>query len=1491
MSPLDRQYHDQLDAQPQGCGDAGELNGGHSPQPELQAWHQSGAADDLMSRSLLQVQQQEAWLQSQSGSTLLDPGSRQFSALNGWAAARDDGPSGDASKRLLLVVDTSSAGWQQHLDALGSQPPGADLLFLQPGASGLQQIADALAHSDYNQVDLLAGAPEGGSLQLGSDLIAPEALASVLPLGPGQAFELVPSVLEPAPTITALSGGATAIATTVLGDAVGLVDFARQSLQEAQARGRLDGAIAVAFDESNQAAVGQIVQAFLEAEQQPQIQWARFESSQVRGAYLGESNTILLSETLRSAPKKQLQAVLLEEIGHWLEGSSQLNGVDSAGDEGEIFAAQLFGNLTLEAAQVMGVSNDAARLLINGREQPVELSAALVGTNTAPQLAGTPQAVLPNTAEDQPSTFTTAQLLQGFSDPDPGDQLRVENLHVSSGNGRLAVDANGQWTFTPQANANGPVTLGYDVVDGHGGRLAATNGFTINAVNDAPRRLDAGPKALYVIEDAAITSLGLANLAWTTGAGRDSASDQLRQIADEATQTLTFRITALPAARLGQLGLLDANNAFSPVTAGAQLSQEQMQALQFRAAADAYGTGSFTYAVSDGAAAQGGLITTETFTINVLAVNDTPVRTSIAELAPLLIDNTKLKVDPVTNLYKTVSVGLVNLLFRAGGDALEQASQQQLLYRISQLPNATVGQVLLAGGVTAVVQGQTYSLDQLRDLIFRPARGVEKLTAAERLGELRLEVTDSPSPSGDPALTTELKVQILIDTNKASGRAGMRIAGLTSDEQAIQAVLALDPTNPDTGFQDPAGGNGTARGLNTSIYSQLKSDNALYLAALGGNTVLDRQEVNYVPSAVPFLFDLPINAWAPTSWANGGPDPTHTLLYGSTLSGQLRSNDELIYTVVPGSAPAGFTLSSSGAWSFDPLHAAYAGLTTEGAKQQVTVGYQAGTRTGEITIELRRTATTVIAEVVGNVGAITTSRGDWIAANPEGRDKDRYFKYVSEYVLTSYGARDTGEKNEAGEKLFTWGGSIATADGQPLRQLNGTPITSAGYYDFTRREGLGDGVEFIYETVSEKGKQVDYITGMRFFLRNNVFGDNDPSASNIRDPGAPVTILRELGVITTLALTQEGTLRNSALPPGPDSVVTRLRSDGSLPGLVDIDPSQYQNAAKLSMLLSSGSAGGSSSGLMALGTGAGDDDGTSTGSAAGDPAGKGAGVGGLNAGADKIAKGRGPGDGDDSTAEGLGQGAGERGLRLDPLPILATAALATPASLLGSLSETNLLGGNLLDALALGAGLLYILYGPKAVDQGKRGLRGWLAGVAGGSRRGAAVPGEQLVLSLILTRQENGSLQLVAAQLTAGGVKLLAQQDLASAEAWQEAASALLAGLQQQGQRYDLLLLDGQLDRALPATDQSLAALAQQRLPLATAELAAAVAAASPAEFAALQQWLNKPSQALPADSAVAQALQRRCAVHGQTLPPDQAKMAAMLELSLALTWSQRRNR
>ncbi|WP_160320408.1 cadherin-like domain-containing protein, partial [Rhizobium ecuadorense] len=42
------------------------------------------------------------------------------------------------------------------------------------------------------------------------------------------------------------------------------------------------------------------------------------------------------------------------------------------------------------------------------------------------------------------------------------------------------------WTFTPDANYNGPVSLSYTVIDGHGGSLPASQSFTLDAVNDAP---------------------------------------------------------------------------------------------------------------------------------------------------------------------------------------------------------------------------------------------------------------------------------------------------------------------------------------------------------------------------------------------------------------------------------------------------------------------------------------------------------------------------------------------------------------------------------------------------------------------------------------------------------------------------------------------------------------------------------------------------------------------------------------------------------------------------------------------------------------------------------------------------------------------------------------------------------------------------------------------------------------------------------------------
>ncbi|MDH4583800.1 tandem-95 repeat protein, partial [Pseudomonas sp. BN415] len=109
------------------------------------------------------------------------------------------------------------------------------------------------------------------------------------------------------------------------------------------------------------------------------------------------------------------------------------------------------------------------------------LGFSLTAVNDAP--SGSPSTVLPAGSEDTPYVFTSAQLLVGFGDVD-GDSLAIANL--SANHGSLADNGDGSWTFTPDANYHGPVSLNYAVVDGQGGSVGASLGFSLTAVNDAP---------------------------------------------------------------------------------------------------------------------------------------------------------------------------------------------------------------------------------------------------------------------------------------------------------------------------------------------------------------------------------------------------------------------------------------------------------------------------------------------------------------------------------------------------------------------------------------------------------------------------------------------------------------------------------------------------------------------------------------------------------------------------------------------------------------------------------------------------------------------------------------------------------------------------------------------------------------------------------------------------------------------------------------------
>ncbi|MDB5425721.1 MAG: thrombospondin [Phenylobacterium sp.] len=98
------------------------------------------------------------------------------------------------------------------------------------------------------------------------------------------------------------------------------------------------------------------------------------------------------------------------------------------------------------------------------------------------------------TPEDQPITFTAAQITGNDTDPD-GDPLTI--TAVSGGaNGTATLNLDGTVTFTPNANYNGPASFDYTVSDGHGGSDTATVNVTVTPVNDPPVAVnDAGSTA------------------------------------------------------------------------------------------------------------------------------------------------------------------------------------------------------------------------------------------------------------------------------------------------------------------------------------------------------------------------------------------------------------------------------------------------------------------------------------------------------------------------------------------------------------------------------------------------------------------------------------------------------------------------------------------------------------------------------------------------------------------------------------------------------------------------------------------------------------------------------------------------------------------------------------------------------------------------------------------------------------------------------------
>ena len=112
--------------------------------------------------------------------------------------------------------------------------------------------------------------------------------------------------------------------------------------------------------------------------------------------------------------------------------------------------------------------------------------------------------------------------------------------------------------------------------------------------------------------------------------------------------------------------------------------------------------------------------------------------------------------------------------------------------------------------------------------------------------------------------------------------------------------------------------------------------------------------------------------------------------------------------------------------------------------------------------------------------------------------------------------------------------------GISLTDLAGAPITTAGWYDFTQRTPGGDGASF--KDFNNDGK-VDAII---LTLTDNSFGDNNPIANRLRDPGTPgSTVVTNPGGPNPSVPTPPG---SNPPAPAPQTFAATGTSTGSVPG-------------------------------------------------------------------------------------------------------------------------------------------------------------------------------------------------------------------------------------------------------------------------------------------------------------------------------------------------------
>ena len=274
---------------------------------------------------------------------------------------------------------------------------------------------------------------------------------------------------------------------------------------------------------------------------------------------------------------------------------------------------------TVTYQNTSGNPNTATRTISFYADDGIESSAAatrninIVAVNDAPIADDDFYSI----NEDTPLVEPADGVLLNDADLD-GDTITAVFVDGPSHADSFTLNADGSFSYTPEANWNGTDSFTYKANDGTTDGNEATVTITVNPINDAPILLTGSVNNLTVDEDSGLTSLGLSGVTYGPGGG-----------SDEASQSLSYSVTVIPDSNF--FGKIYLGDGTTQVTTG-NYTLAEIQGMQFAPNSDETGLSFFSFNVQDGGGtANGGSDTLgQSIMITVNPANDDPVIINLA---------------------------------------------------------------------------------------------------------------------------------------------------------------------------------------------------------------------------------------------------------------------------------------------------------------------------------------------------------------------------------------------------------------------------------------------------------------------------------------------------------------------------------------------------------------------------------------------------------------------------------------------------------------------------------------------------------------------------------------------------------------------------------------------------------------------------------------------------------------------------------------------